>query len=154
MKMTMWLAPLALATLLHAVPACCADSPVEANKQLVKDFLRDIRQAAATDDPARIRAVVEHYMTADYIQHDQDVAPGREGYLQSWLRRLKKAPRMRMPTPNDLYFVADGDLVVWMSQRPDSPRKTAVADPPRNRRFDFNMVRIVDGKLAEHWDSR
>jgi hypothetical protein len=77
MNITTVFAALATALLCNATPPYCADSRAAANTQLVKDFLRDIRRAAATDDPARIRAVVERYMTVDYVQHAPDVAPGR-----------------------------------------------------------------------------
>jgi hypothetical protein len=32
-------------------------------------------------------------------------------------------------------------------------RPAAAADRPGKTRFDFNMVRIVNGKLTEHWNS-
>lgn len=47
-----------------------------------------------------------------------------------------------MTPPKDLYFVGDGELVVWVSEGME-PGK-----------LDFNMVRIVNGKMKEHWDSR
>jgi predicted SnoaL-like aldol condensation-catalyzing enzyme len=134
--------------------ALATESPAQANKQLVKEFLQHIRKAAGTGDPAKIRAVIEQYMTEDYIQHAQGVAPGREGYLQGWLRRLKTGGTGKISAPMDLYFVADGDLVVWVSERPSAPDTTpAAAAGERKPVYDFNMVRIAKGKLAEHWDS-
>jgi predicted SnoaL-like aldol condensation-catalyzing enzyme len=137
-------------TIVTANAARAADPPAEANKQVVKDFLQHIREAAGSGDPVKIRAVVEQYMTEDYIQHAQGIAPGREGYLQGWLKRLPSGGTAKMSPPKDLYFVADGDLVVWVSERPNAPDAAAQGSKPV---FDFNMVRIAKGKLAEHWDS-
>jgi predicted SnoaL-like aldol condensation-catalyzing enzyme len=134
--------------------ALATEPPAQANKQLVKDFLQHIREVASTGDPAKIRAVVEQYMTEDYIQHAQGVAPGREGYLQDWLSRLKTGRTGKISAPKDLYFVADEDLVVWMSERPSPPDTTPDAATSGSKPiYDFNMVRIAKGKLAEHWDS-
>jgi predicted SnoaL-like aldol condensation-catalyzing enzyme len=120
----------------------------------VRDFLRDIRRAAATTDPETIRAVVERYMAVDYIQHSQGVAPGREGYLQGWLSRLKEMPQGRMPMPSNLYFIAEGDLVVWISERPDMRAMSGGGSNAVGRpKYNFNMVRIANGRLAEHRDS-
>ena len=53
------------------------------------------------------------------------------------------------PAPEPPVFVAEGDKVVMMLARdlpdPDDPGKTY-------RSYWFDMWRIEDGKLAEHWD--
>lgn len=141
------------ASTLHA-----ADAKGEANKQLVQDFLRDVRQAGMAErDPRKLREVVEHYLAENYIQHSTGFAPGREGYLQGWLKQLSVMPKEGgsppWPKPKDFQFLADGDYVVWVSEIP------AVAVPgsgPADKapKYDFNMIRIENGKLAEHWGSR
>jgi predicted SnoaL-like aldol condensation-catalyzing enzyme len=54
-----------------------------------------------------------------------------------------------MRTAGRPLFVAEGDLVVMMQpierEDPDQPGKTYVS-------YWFDMWRIEDGRLAEHWD--
>lgn len=130
-----------------------ADKQGAANVQLIKDFLRDIRAASASQDPGNVRAVAERYMDADYIQHAKGIAPGRDGFIKG-MSALQSGPPPgappggppggppgAMPTPKDLYFVGDGELVVWVSEgmQPGT--------------LIFNMVRVANGKMKEHWDS-
>jgi len=141
-----------------------ADVKGEANKQLVQNFLRDVRQASMVDkDPKKLRQVVEHYMTENYIQHSTVFAPGREGYLQGMLKMFSNVPPQNsgasasppmppMPKMKDLYFLADGDLVTWVSQV-TSAEPAPASTSKEETKYDFNMVRIENGKLAEHWSS-
>lgn len=169
------------AAVLLSTSALEAKSPASdeaANVQLIKDFLTDTRAAMASHDPARARAVAERYMDVDYIQHSKGMKPGREGYIETMTSLAAGgplpggmppgappaggppppgalpagAPSGALPSggamgapmtpPKDLYFVGDGELVVWVSEGME-PGK-----------LDFNMVRIVNGKMKEHWDSR
>jgi len=127
-----------------------ADAKGEANKQLVQNFLRDVRQASMVDrDPKKLREVVERYMAENYVQHSSTFAPGREGYLQGMLKQFASAPQPNSAPPpkmKDLYFVGDGDLVVWVSEI-----SSAESGPASAPKYDFNMIRIENGKLAEHW---
>lgn len=130
-----------------------ADSPGAAGVQIVKGFLTDIRAAMGTRDPAKVRAVAERYMDKDYIQHSNEFAPGREGFISTMTDVLNKPPPAATPPPGgaatkgapampkDLHFFGDGEFVVWVSESRE-PGKLV-----------FNMVRIVDGKMKEHWGS-
>lgn len=133
-----------------AVQVEAADKQGAANVQLIKDFLRDIRVAMMSRDSAKARAVAERYMDEDYIQHSKNYAPGREGFIKSMSAMppgpppgasASGPPGGAMPTPKDLYFIGDGEFVVWVSEGM-APGK-----------LDFNMVRVVKGKMKEHWDS-
>jgi predicted SnoaL-like aldol condensation-catalyzing enzyme len=113
----------------------------EANVQLVKRFIQEIDLAARSNDPRKeVRTVAERYLSADYIQHSRALAPGREGYIQL----LTKASPP--PAPKNLYFFGEGEFVIWVTQ-------TIPPDQPGGPKLDFNLVRVVDGKLQEHWDS-
>lgn len=134
-----------LAALAIPLPAVAASS-TENNVKLVKSFLADVRVATFEHhDPAEIRAVSDRYLVGDYIQHTKGMKPGRDGYVDSMIQIAQGAgPKLPpMPVPEDLYWVADGDKVVWVSLV-----KLPGQDSPE---FIFNMMRIQDGKIAEHW---
>lgn len=156
----------ALAMFAMAGPAHAADAQGAAAVQVIKSFLKDIREAMASRDPARVRAVAERYMDEDYVQHARGLASGREGFIKGMSTMVTSgpppgappgapsgappgapsgapsgAPPGPPPTPKDLYFLGDGELVVWVSEGRE-PGKLV-----------FNMVRVVNGKMKEHWDS-
>lgn len=154
-----------------AVQVDAADKQGAANVQLVKDFLKDVRVAAGSRDPAKVRAVAERYIDVDYLQHAKGMEPGREGYIKGMSSPPTGGPPGGAPPgaapsgpppagapaggppngpppggampawPKDLYFIGDGEFVVWVSEGMQ-PGKLV-----------FNMVRVVNGKLKEHWDS-
>ncbi len=155
-----------------AVHVHAAGKQEAANVQLIKDFLRDIRAVMGSRDPAKVRAVAERYMDPDYIQHSKIYPPGREGFIKGFSAGPSGAPpggaappgasaggppgappsgksAVGLPPgppggklPKDLYFFGDGEFVIWVSEGME-PGK-----------LDFNMVRVVNGKMKEHWDSR
>lgn len=151
----------AVATLMVAGSANAADAQGAANVRIIKNFLSDIRQALASGDPKNIRSIAEKYMSEDYVQHSPVFAPGlfppgREGYIQVMSSMgLGKPPAGAPPAapapmgpPKDIHFLGDGEFVVWVSEIPNPDPSKA-----NNSTFDFNMIRVVDGKLAEHWSA-
>lgn len=139
------------AAVVAQTPATSTAGPVlaanqgAANVQLLKSFLADIRPAAASGDPKKLRAVVERYMSADYVQHAAGLPPGREGYIQMMSMAFKAGPPPG-GAPKDVHFFGDGEYVVWVSEMPSETGKAP--------KLLFNMMRVADGKLKEHWDSR
>jgi len=147
---------LAAAAAIVGGPAHAADAAGQANIQMVKQFLADVRVASAgPNSTANVRTVVERYMSPDYVQHAAGFPPGREGYIQVMSKgpppgmQVGPSPGASPPAPKDLYFFADGDFVIWVAQIPSpNPSDAAAAE-----KLHFNMFKIVDGKLKEHWDS-
>jgi predicted SnoaL-like aldol condensation-catalyzing enzyme len=80
----------------------------------------------------------ERYWSDRYIQHSAHIAPGRDG-LFTLVRSLPKTLRYE----NQL-IVAEGDFVIAHGRFSGNGRPAAwvAAD----------IVRMKDGKLAEHWD--
>lgn len=136
-----------LATVSVAQTATAGTPGADTNVKLVQAFLVDVRAATFRDhDPREIRTVSERYLSSDYIQHSEGMKPGRDGYIDSMVQLAEgKGPPAggAMPQPEDLYWIADGDKVVWVS-RIQLPGK----DQPE---FMFNMMRVQNGKLVEHW---
>jgi predicted SnoaL-like aldol condensation-catalyzing enzyme len=118
------------------------DPRLAANKRFVYDFWREVFEAAHMD-------LAPKYMAESYIQHNPNVATGRQAFVDffSKIRKpLPIEPRVKAPL---VAMLADGDLVVMAFAReyPD-PR-----DPAQKYTTTwFDMFRIADGKIAEHWD--
>lgn len=133
-----------------AAPAGAADPSGEANKRTLQQFLSEMRTAGYVDhDVEKIRAVVERYVSPAYIQHSKKRTPGREGLVRDYAAFIAGWPKGKpAPDSGDLYFLADGDLVAWVSKKPDLKNPGTTTDEVM-----FQMVRIKDGILLEHWDS-
>ena len=83
-------------------------------------------------------AAAERYWSDRYIQHSAHIAPGRAG-LFNLVRTLPDALKYE----NQL-IIAEGDHVIAHGQFSGSGRPAAW--------IAADIVRIEDGKLAEHWD--
>lgn len=83
-------------------------------------------------------AAAEAFWSPDYIQHSAHIAPGRAG-LFDLIRSLPAALRYE----NQL-IVAEGDYVIAHGRFSGSGRGAAW--------IAADILRIQDGKLAEHWD--
>lgn len=141
---------------LAASPAFAQDSfecPVEsydteANIQLVLDFTEAVFQNGEIDR-------VAEFVAEDYIQHNPGIATGRAGLIEAFSGFAPPpgaapegaAPPGAVSEPAEI--VAQNDLVVLISEmrlpRPDNPDEMYSA-------FGFDMYRVCDGLLVEHWD--
>lgn len=127
----------------HAVLLASPDARLAANKQLVYDFWREVLEGGHME-----RA--EKYLAEAYIQHNPNVPTGRAGFVELFSKFVPPkpiAPRVAAPLVS---ITAEGDLVVvaLVAQRPDPKDST--------RKYTttwFDMFRIENGQIAEHWDS-
>jgi predicted SnoaL-like aldol condensation-catalyzing enzyme len=83
-------------------------------------------------------AAAEHYWSDRYIQHSAHIAPGRDG-----LFNLVRAMAETLRYENQL-IVAEGDCVITYGRFSGNGRPAAW--------IAADVVRIEDGRLAEHWD--
>ncbi len=120
-----------------------ADPQLAANKKLVFDMWRAIIQGAHTE-------LAPKYFTKDYIQHNPNVATGRDAMVA-----YMKATRPVRPIDPTITFpviaiMAEGDLVMvaTVSHAPDPQ-----APDQKVAGTHFDLFRIENGKIAEHWDS-
>jgi predicted SnoaL-like aldol condensation-catalyzing enzyme len=119
-----------------------SDPKLEANKKLVFDMYRAIIQAGRTD-------LAPQYFTEGYIQHNPNVATGRDA-LVAYIKRTRPVrpmdPTITFPV---ISIMAEGDLVmvavVNFAPDPESPGK-------KYANTHFDLYRIENGKIAEHWD--
>jgi predicted SnoaL-like aldol condensation-catalyzing enzyme len=119
-----------------------SDPKLAANKKLVFDMYRAIIQAGRTD-------MAPQFFTEDYIQHNPNVATGRDAlvaYIKQTRPVRKLEPTITFPV---IAIMAEGDLVtvatVSYAPDPENPGK-------KYANTHFDMFRIENGKIAEHWD--
>jgi predicted SnoaL-like aldol condensation-catalyzing enzyme len=116
------------------------DPQLAANKKLVFDFWREVLQAHHVE-----RA--PEFMTEGYVQHNPNVPTGRAAFM----KLFGQSPSVVVkPTIDDLVsMVAEGDLVVLGFRRtlPDLANEGQTYTTTW-----FDMLRIENGKIAEHWD--
>jgi len=116
------------------------DPQLAANKRLVFDFWREVFQA-------RNMELAPKYMAEGYIQHNPNVATGRQPFMD-FFGRFETRP-VKEDIDNLVAIIAEGDLVVLAFLRklpdPEHPGRTYTTTW-------FDMIRIEDGKIAEHWD--
>jgi predicted SnoaL-like aldol condensation-catalyzing enzyme len=122
-----------------------SNSRLAANKRLVYDFWREVLEAGHMD-------LAEKYLTESYIQHNPNVPTGRAGFVEYFTKNDFSKPKpigaeVKAPLVS---IVAEKDLVVlsFVSECTDPDDKTRKCSTTW-----FDMFRIENGKIAEHWDS-
>lgn len=113
-----------------------------ANKRLVFDVWRQLVDAGREE-------VVDLYLAPDYIQHNPNAVTGREG-ARSYFAGRPDRPIETAITSELVAMIAEDDLVVQVI-RVELPNPYRDGDSYTTAWFD--MFRIADGRLAEHWDA-
>jgi predicted SnoaL-like aldol condensation-catalyzing enzyme len=118
-----------------------SDKKLAANKKLVYDFWREVLEARHLD-------LAEKYMRTDYMQHNPNADTGVAGFKAYFSKLGGPLPIEPKIKREVISIVAEGNLVIlnFVQENKDSkgqPYKTTW----------FDMFRIQDGKIAEHWDS-
>lgn len=126
----------------HEQMLASTDPKLAANKKLVYDFWREVFEGGRMDS-------AEKYMAESYIQHNPNVATGRAAFVEFFSSRVKPrelADKVRSPL---VAILAEGDLVVLAFAREGVDPKDAAK---KYTTTWFDMFRIENGKIAEHWD--
>ncbi|MBB4199902.1 putative SnoaL-like aldol condensation-catalyzing enzyme [Rhodoblastus sphagnicola] len=141
-------AGVAAATLGLATPGFARDEAKEyANAKLVQDFYAELETATASGKiKDQVDAIAVKYLAPNYIQHMEGAPSGRDGFVQL-LGSMQPGPPL--PPAKLLALMADGDKVIQVTSR-DLPNP--VTHTPKATLI-WNMFRIENGQLAEHWDS-
>ena len=138
---------LGLAMTLMAGAARADEAQEKANIELALSMWRGVIEQADV-------SAVLRYISPAYIQHNVNIAPGREGLLEGVKRLHDLPPGTRHTSKRLLRAVAQGDLVVlvWDQDFPDpkTQGQSKVAHSYVGQSFD--MFRIKDGQIVEHWD--
>jgi predicted SnoaL-like aldol condensation-catalyzing enzyme len=95
--------------------------------------------------------VADEVMADSYIQHNPNVPGGREGFKKFFGAQPNRQPeaiKEAWKNPPTL-TIASGPYVFFMWDR----KAKDPADPAKEYTWDhFDMVRVENGKIQEHWD--
>ena len=124
----------------HEALLASPDPRLAANKRLVYDMYRIVLQAGLADRAGE-------FIAEDYIQHNPNAGQGLAG-VQDYIRKTRPerpiAETLELPL---IQLIAEGDYVMTSFVRPE---KDANGETYYSTWFD--LYRIEDGKIAEHWD--
>jgi predicted SnoaL-like aldol condensation-catalyzing enzyme len=122
-----------------------ADS-IAKNREIVETFVNDV---FVNHDLSRL----DSYMRDDYIQHNPDVAQGKQGFVEFFEQTFRAMPDFRYTL---MKIVAEGDLVmIYCTTSGTHTGGEWLEKQPTGNKLDFNVVdifRIQNGMIAEHWD--
>jgi|SRR5882724_3447862 len=120
------------------------DSQIEANKALVRRFFAAIEDASFH--------VFDEIVAQDYDDHLAGQSPGREN-LKRYFTGLHSAfADLKLPITT---LVAEGDLVAVLNSVRGTQQGDFAGIKAQGNRVDamaFQLYRIANGQLAEHWE--
>ena len=131
---------LALTIGITAPTAWADEALTERNKAIVRDFYTTVLIERNVDAAPR-------FLQTDYIQHNPQVPTGLKGFMDTFRKRFAQ----KLPSDYKrelLNVVGDNDMVVvyvrqtWTGQ-----------DGQHHQALGFDMFRVKDGMIAEHWDA-
>jgi predicted SnoaL-like aldol condensation-catalyzing enzyme len=117
-----------------------SDPQIEADKRLVYDFWRKVLVARNMD------AALE-YMDEDYIQHNPGIPTGRAAFVTAFGRM---GEREEMDYIDGLVSITAENGYVTLAMKRELENPNMAGEMYTTTWFD--MFRIEDGKVAEHWD--
>jgi predicted SnoaL-like aldol condensation-catalyzing enzyme len=126
----------------HAPLLASPDPRLAGNKRLVYDFWREVFEAAHME-------LADKYLAEDYKQHNPNVPTGRAAFVE-FFSKFKKPKAIEAKVTMPLVSItAERDIVVLSFVRELPEPK----DPAKKYTTTwFDMFRIENGKIAEHWD--
>ena len=119
-----------------------SDAKLKANKKIAYDFYRIVLQGRQLDQ-------ADKYMKEDYIQHNPNAETGIQGFKDYFSKLGPSKTGVPATLPGLVAIQAEGDYVnlTFVREYPDP------ANPGQTYTTTwFDMFRIENGKIAEHWD--
>jgi len=118
------------------------DPLLNTNKQAAYHIMKDLLEANHWE-------LADKWITARYIQHNPNVASGRDPVVKFFQSIRKPTPVPEHLGTKIVAVVAESDKVIVVTPR----ELTDPRDPSRKYTTTwFDMWRFVDGKADEHWD--
>ncbi len=121
------------------------DAQSMASEKVVTDFYREVWQSHHAENAPK-------FMAKDVIEHNPTMGNGIEGFMahvgEIW-HGAKPTPIKPVLDPKPTLIMASGDMVLVMDkrERPDPGHAGQTYDA-----YWFDLFRIKDGKIVEHWD--
>ena len=110
------------------------------NKAIVRDFYTTVLIGRNVDAAPR-------FLRPDYIQHNPRVPTGLKGFMDTF--RADFAQKFPSDYKRELLnVIGENDMVVVYVRQTWSGR-----DGQRHQVLEFDMFRVRDGMIAEHWDA-
>jgi len=126
----------------HAALLHSTDPKLAKNKRLVYDFWREVFEAGQLQ-------LADKYMAETYIQHNPNVPTGRAAFVEFFGKIKKPKPIEDKVAAPLVSITAEGDLVILSFVREYTDPKDSTK---KYTTTWFDMFRIKNGKIAEHWD--
>lgn len=117
------------------------DPQLAANKKLVWDMWRNFLQANNID-------AADRYLAPEYHQHNPNAETGLEGVKAYFRAQGRPAMEPKDYIDRLVSIVAERDLVVLALVREGTDK-----DGNDYTTTWFDMFRVADGKIVEHWDT-
>ena len=129
---------LMLTVFAHAIRA--DEALTERNKTIVRDFYTTVLIGRNVDAAPR-------FLRPDYIQHNTQVPTGLKGFMDTFRERFAQ----KLPSDYKrelLNVIGDNDMVVVYVRQTWTGK-----DGQHHQALGFDMFRVQDGMIAEHWDA-
>ena len=118
------------------------DPHLNVNKQAAYHIMKDLLEANHWE-------LADKWLTAEYHQHNPNVASGRDPVVKFFTSIRTPTPIPKKMRTKVVAVVAEGDLVIVVTPRILPNPK----DPSANYTTSwFDMWRFKNGKADEHWD--
>jgi predicted SnoaL-like aldol condensation-catalyzing enzyme len=123
-----------------AQPSRADEALTVRNKAIVRDFYTTVLIGRDVDAAPR-------FLRPDYIQHNLAVPTGLKGFMDTFRERFaqKLPPDYKRELLN---VIGENDMVVIYVCQTWTGR-----DGKYHQALGFDMFRVQDGKIAEHWDA-
>jgi predicted SnoaL-like aldol condensation-catalyzing enzyme len=131
---------LALTLGISAQMSLADEASTERNKAVVRDFYTTVLIGRDIDAAPR-------FLRPDYIQHNPQVPTGLKGFMETFRERF--AQKLPADYKRELLnVIGDKDMVVVYVRQTWTGR-----DGQHHQALGFDMFRVQDGMIAEHWDA-
>ena len=110
------------------------------NKEIVRNFYTTVLIGRDVDAAPK-------FLRPDYIQHNPQVPTGLKGFMDTFRERFSQ----KLPSDYKrelLNVIGDNDMVVVYVRQTWTSK-----DGQHHQALGFDMFRVQDGMIAEHWDA-
>jgi predicted SnoaL-like aldol condensation-catalyzing enzyme len=122
-----------------AEPTWADEALTTRNKAVVRDFYTTVLIGRDVEAAPR-------FLRPDYIQHNPQVPTGLKGFMDTFRERF--AQKLPADYKRELLnVIGDNDMVVVYVRQMWTGR-----EGQHHQALGFDMFRVQDGKIAEHWD--